>query len=223
MAEDEVTFGTTGWTSGVRERVGEGVVDRFGRPGERGTLGVGAKIPGEGGTNAEIGGGSYIPVPSAITGLSTVPGTNGAIVASGGSSITTSPITVGIACTTSGTGIVIGEDTLTGEEGTTGAACCLLLPFPLPFELLRLVPVATGITGGGVGGLATTGGGGMNGTGGGGGVAAVLGTNAGGGGGWGASGGCLRPIVESSESELTVFNGAGILMGLLWGVLWGII
>lgn len=223
MAEDEVTFGTTGWTSGVRERVGEGVVDRFGRPGERGTLGVGAKIPGEGGTNAEIGGGSYIPVPSAITGLSTVPGTNGAIVASGGSSITTSPITVGIACTTSGIGIVIGEDTLTGEEGTTGAACCLLLPFPLPFELLRLVPVATGITGGGVGGLATTGGGGMNGTGGGGGVAAVLGTNAGGVGGWGASGGCLRPIVESSESELTVFNGAGILMGLLWGVLWGII
>lgn len=34
--------GTTGWTSGVRERVGEGVFDRTGRAGERGTLGVGA-------------------------------------------------------------------------------------------------------------------------------------------------------------------------------------
>lgn len=153
-----------------------------------------------------------MPVPSAITGLSTVPGAIEAIVASGGSSMTTSPVNVVIGCTTSGTGIVIGVDTLTGEEGTT--ACCLLLPF-FPFEPFRLVPVATGITGGGVGGLLITGGGGMNGTGAGGGVAAVLGTNAGGGGGWGAIGGALLPAVESSESELTWFTGTGILRGLL--------
>lgn len=163
--------------------------------------------------NPGIGGGSYTPVPSAITGLSTVPGAMEVeIIASGGSSWTTSPVTVCIGCTTSGTGILIGEDTL-GEEGTTGAACCLFRPFPF-FELFLLVPVATGITGGGgsgVGGLATTGGGGMKGTAGGGGVAAALGTNAGGGGGWGASGGCLPPAVESSESELTVVNGTGIL------------